>query len=60
MPIRTIAIACNLLLAAGCTPTAIDTSCSSFAPITYSARGDTDHTIRQVRQHNAAWEALCR
>lgn len=58
MPIRTIAIACSLLLA-GCTPTVIDTSCTNFAPITYSARDDTADTVLQVRRHNAAWDAIC-
>ncbi len=58
MPIRTIAIVVSLVLG-GCTPTVVDSSCSAFQPITYSARGDTDDTVRQVRQHNAAWQALC-
>lgn len=54
MPLRTIAIVCSLVLA-GCTPTVVDTSCTSFEPITYNARGDT---VLQVRRHNAAWEAV--
>lgn len=33
-------------------------ACGGFHPITWS-RADTDDTIRQVREHNAAWEALC-
>ena len=47
----------TLLLAVGCTASFVDTSCTSFGPITYSARDDT---IKQVRQHNASWDALCR
>ena len=35
------------------------TECVSFAPITFSVSMDTLETIRQVREHNAAWEALC-
>lgn len=36
----------------------IDTSCKSFVAIHYS-RKDTAGTIQQVREHNAAWDALC-
>jgi hypothetical protein len=36
----------------------IDTSCLAFEPITYSAK-DSPVTIQQVRQHNAAFSALC-
>jgi len=55
---RTIAIVCSLL-AAGCSSTVVDTSCTSFGPITFSARHDTADTVLQVRQHNAAWQAIC-
>ena len=48
-----------VLILSGCGRT-VDTSCSAFQPITYSAIGDTAETVTQVRQHNAAWEALCR
>ncbi len=37
----------------------VDTSCTAFQPITYSAAADTAETVTQVRQHNAAWQALC-
>lgn len=41
------------------TPIAVtDTTCLAFEPITYS-RKDTPVTARQVRQHNAAFRALC-
>ncbi len=42
------------------TPTAVtDTSCRGFVPIHYS-RKDTPGTIQQAREHNAAWDALCK
>jgi hypothetical protein len=37
----------------------VDTSCQAFEPIRYSKK-DTDETIRQAREHNAAWDALCK
>jgi hypothetical protein len=37
----------------------VDSACTAFRPITYSASGDTEDTKRQVRGHNAAWVALC-
>jgi len=37
----------------------VDTACQAFEPIRYS-RNDTAETIRQVRTHNAAWDALCK
>lgn len=33
-------------------------ACGSFGPITW-ADEDTDDTLAQIREHNAAWEALC-
>ncbi len=38
--------------------TAIDTTCQAFEPIRWSRR-DTDKTIRQAKEHNAAWVRLC-
>lgn len=58
MLIRSIAIATSLLLF-GCSK-AVDTACTAFQPITYSALNDTSGTVTQVRQHNAAWIALCK
>jgi hypothetical protein len=50
------------LILAACqttTPTSvIDTSCLAMEPITYS-RQDTAATAAQIRQHNAAYKALC-
>lgn len=31
----------------------------AFAPITFSASGDTSDTVRQIRGHNAAWDEIC-
>jgi hypothetical protein len=33
-------------------------ACGAFKPITWSPN-DTDATLRQVREHNAAWDQLC-
>jgi hypothetical protein len=33
-------------------------ACSAFEPIRWSER-DTEVTIRQVKEHNAAWAAMC-
>ncbi len=40
-------------------PAVVDTSCEAFEPILYS-RADSAETIRQAREHNAAWDALCK
>jgi hypothetical protein len=34
-------------------------SCAAFAPIWWSTR-DTGGTVAQIKEHNAAWRALCR
>ncbi len=52
-----------LLILPGCVTTTdsagTDTlACSAFEPIRWSAK-DTDETIRQVKEHNAAWKAVC-
>jgi hypothetical protein len=39
-------------------PPPTDLACDAFAPITWSLR-DTDPTIAEVKQHNAAWQRLC-
>lgn len=60
--IRSIAIAVSLVLtltAASCQTSVIDTSCTAFQPITYSASGDSEATKAQIRGHNAAWLRLC-
>lgn len=35
-----------------------DVSCAAFEPLRWSRR-DTAETIRQAKEHNAAWDALC-
>ncbi len=57
--IRSTAIALSLLLTA-CQSTVVDTSCTAFHPITYSASQDSEATKQQIRGHNAAWSALCK
>jgi hypothetical protein len=37
----------------------VDTACTAFEPVRYS-RNDTEETRQAVREHNAAWDALCR
>lgn len=46
----------------------VDTSCKAFKKISFDcepdttghcAKGDTDQTVKEVRQHNAAWSKLC-
>lgn len=37
----------------------VDTSCEVFTPIRHS-RKDTPESTRQIREHNAAWDALCK
>lgn len=34
-------------------------ACSAFEPIRWSRR-DTDATIRAAKEHNAAWNAVCK
>jgi len=36
-----------------------DTSCLAYEPIRYS-RKDSEETRRQIIEHNAAWDALCK
>ncbi len=33
-------------------------ACEAFRPITWS-RSDTPETVAEVKEHNAAWRALC-
>jgi len=58
--IRSIATAFSVLLLAGCAGRGpVDTSCTAFQPITYSASQDSEPTKAQIRGHNAAWSKLC-
>lgn len=56
---RTLIIATASLLLGACGQTVVDTSCTAFKPITYSAAGDTEVTKAQIRGHNAAFKNLC-
>lgn len=33
--------------------------CVAFKPITFDRLKDTDETIREVKDYNAAWTSLC-
>lgn len=58
--IRSTATIVSALFLAGCAGRVVDTSCTAFQPITYSAAGDTEPTKAQIRGHNAAWQRLCK
>jgi hypothetical protein len=52
-----------LLILPGCATTTVSVgtdavACSAFEPIRWSNK-DTDDTIRQAKEHNAAWSAVC-
>jgi len=50
----------TLVGVSGCATTVVDTSCTAFRPIRYSTSLDRPETVTQIREHNAAWVALCR
>ena len=60
-----VPLALAMQLPAGCARTtatvAIDTgvTCRVFEPIGWSV-ADSGQTVRSVKEHNAAWDALCR
>ena len=55
-----IATALSALLLAGCAGRGpVDTSCTAFTTITYSASQDSEATKAQIRGHNAAFRKLC-
>ncbi len=60
--LKLLVLALVMILAACKTtpPIVTDVSCVAFGEITYSASGDTPQTIAEIRQHNAAWRALCK
>lgn len=37
----------------------VSNGCTAFPRITYSRKLDTDETIKQVREYNAARDAIC-
>ncbi len=52
-----------LLILPGCATTTASVAtyavaCSAFDPIWWSSR-NTDETIRQAKEHNAAWASIC-
>jgi len=59
--LRLLAVASAMTLpACVMTPTTgTDSVCLAFAPITFSASADSTETVRQIREHNAAWRAIC-
>ena len=59
MQIRLTATIAASLMLVGCGQTVVDTSCTAFKPIWYSPSQDSESTVTQARQHNAAWVALC-
>jgi hypothetical protein len=55
-----------LLILQGCVTTTASVGADTLASLPYSAfepirrsANDTDETIRQVKEHNAAWCAVC-
>lgn len=62
LPMLAAALILPLTACAAMRGTAMRTSgaCVAFSPITFSAARDTPETIRQVRGHNAAWDAICK
>jgi hypothetical protein len=57
--IRLTATIVSALFLAGCAGRVVDTSCTAFQPITYSASQDSEQTKAQIRGHNAAFRKLC-
>lgn len=62
LPVAGTAITAILL--GGCTTTGIagakpaDWYCHAFQPLYWDVR-DTAETVRQIREHNSVWDALC-
>lgn len=48
------------VLVSGCAPTVVDTYCTNYTPVAYSASKDTPETVRQIKENNAVWVALCK
>jgi hypothetical protein len=60
---RAVLLPIPLLILASCATTTASVgtdavACSAFEPIRWSKK-DTAETIRQVKEHNAAWSAVC-
>lgn len=63
LPLLLIGTLSISLTAFGCqtqTPeTKASVVCVAFKPITFDRLKDTDETIREVKDYNAAWASLC-
>ena len=57
---KTSLIATVGVLVSGCAPAVVDTYCTSYTPVAYSATKDTPETVRQIQENNAVWKRLCR
>jgi len=49
-----------LVLVSGCSPTVVDTYCTNYTPVAYSASKDTPETVRQIQENNSVWKRLCK
>lgn len=54
-------VTCSIILTACETTriTATNSLCVTDNVISFSQKNDTPETVRQVREHNAAWRAVC-
>ena len=48
------------VLVSGCAPAVVDTYCTNYTPVAYSATKDTPETVRQIQENNAVWKRLCK
>lgn len=48
------------VLVSGCAPTVVDTYCTNYTPVSYSASKDTPETVRQIQENNAVWRRICK
>lgn len=59
---KTLTIGTIALCVSGCglfQPRYVDTYCTNYKPITYSARDDMPETVRQIQESNAVWKSIC-
>jgi len=59
-----LGVACAMTMTACATTGTTETigdrvACEAFGTISFSAADDSAETVRQVREHNAAWRAVC-
>lgn len=48
------------VLVSGCAPAVVDTYCTNYTPVSYSASKDTPETVRQIQENNSVWKRLCK